>query len=293
MGPRRPVDSTSASGATPRVGYQGGAGAYSETAARRHFGRGGVEPDTRGYPSFRAMVQALLAGEVEFAMLPVENTTAGSITEAYDLLMRANLGAVGEEVLRVEHCLLGVRPVPLERLRRILSHPQALAQCAEFLASLSGCTAEAHADTALAAALVRELGDPSVAAIASEEAAKLHGLEVMARDIADQKDNFTRFLVVAREQRPCPLEERAKTSLVFATRHEQGALVRCLSVLAEHGLNLTKLESRPRPGHPFQYLFYVDFEGNLAAPSVQQALAELRARARFVQVFGSYPAFGA
>ncbi len=273
----------------PRVGYQGGAGAYSETAALHHFRRTGAAPRTRGFLSFRSMMEAVAAGEVDCAMLPVENTTAGSITEAYDLLMRTGAAAIGEEILRIEHCLLAQREVPVEHVRRILSHPQALAQCAEFLASLRDCRAEAHADTALAAAQVAKCDDPSVAAIASEEAARLHGLTVIRRDISDQKHNYTRFLVVAREQRRFPPEVPCKTSLVFATRHERGALVRSLAVLADHGLNLTKLESRPRPGHPWQYLFYVDFEGNLADPVVAKALEQLSGRTSHLQVFGSYP----
>ena len=273
------------------VGYQGTAGAYSYLAAQQHFAEQHNELDCRGYRTFDELLQAVEAGQVDYGILPIENTTAGSINEAYDLLAKAKVAAVGEEVFRVEHCLIALEPIPVRDVRRIASHPQALAQCSDFLASLEDCQIESYADTAMAVSKVTREGNPAHAAIASRQAARRHGLEVLKRDITNQKDNYTRFLVVRREPVSLTPGTRAKTSLVFATLHEKGALARCLNVLAEHDLNLTKLESRPRRDLPFEYLFYADFEGNVAEESTQRAVAELERCTSYLKVLGSYPAY--
>ncbi|MBI5863495.1 MAG: 3-deoxy-7-phosphoheptulonate synthase [Planctomycetes bacterium] len=272
------------------VAYQGTEGAYSYLAAQRHFGPRGGDVAYRGYDSFAEMLEAVRDAAADYAMLPIENTTAGSINEAYDLLARMNLAIVGEEVQRIEHCLLALEPVPLSRIHRVFSHPKALDQCTDFLRELKGCHVESYTDTAMAARKVRDDQDLSQAAIASEEAARIFGLHVIRRDIANQKENFTRWVVVARE--PVTIDARipCKTSVVFAARHEEGSLVSCLNILAARHLNLTKLESRPRLNMPWEYLFYVDFEGNLADAGVQEALQKLAARASFQKVLGSYPA---
>jgi chorismate mutase/prephenate dehydratase len=272
------------------VAYQGTEGAYGHQAAQRHFSPWHAQTAYRAFPTFRDMLQAVRAREVDYAVLPIENTTAGSITEAYDLLASMDLSLVGEEIQPIDHCLIGVAPVALSELRRIYSHPQALAQCSEFLARMTGCSGEEFGNTALAVRKIAEDADPTQAAIASEEAARLAGLPVLARDIANQRDNFTRFVIVADEALECDPRIPCKTSVMFVTRHEKGALVTCLNVLAERELNLTKIESRPRPGSPWEYQFYVDFEGNRGDPRVQEALRELAARAFFLKVFGSYPA---
>ena len=273
-----------------RVSYQGSPGAYSYLAAQRHFAGRQGDLGLLGFTTFQQLLEAVQTGEADYGMLPVENTTAGSINEAYDLLASADLAAVGEEILRIEHCLVTLEPIPLSQVRRVASHPQALAQCSEFLASLPDCSAEAYHDTAMAVQKVIADQDLSQAAIASQEAAELYGLHVVERHIANQAENFTRFLVVARE----PAEVRpgvpCKTSMVLATRHEKGALVRCLNVLAERGVNLSKLESRPRPNTPWEYLFYVDVDGNVADPGFGAALEELEPVCSFLKVFGSYPA---
>lgn len=272
------------------VAYQGTDGAYGHQAARAHFG-GAARPVTlKAYASFRQMLDALLAGDADRAVLPIENTTAGSVIEAYDLLLRLNLAIVGEEILEIRHCLVGVADVPLATLRRVHSHPHALAQCSEFLGTLVGCEAASAANTALAAGHVKALGDPTEAAIASEDAAAHFDLRVLRRDIANQPVNYTRFLVVAAEAIACDPRIAAKVSLFFGTRHAHGALATCLTVLAEEGLNLTKLESRPRPGRPWEYVFHVDVEGHLDEPRVQAALARLAAVTLFVKVLGCYPA---
>jgi chorismate mutase/prephenate dehydratase len=271
------------------VAYQGIEGAYSHLAAQHHFSGRGVEVDYRGYATFHAAVEAVEQGAAAYALLPIENTTAGSINEVYDLLAERDLWLVGEEVLEVEHCLLTLSAVSLAHIRRIASHPQAIAQCGDFLRGLAHCTVESFTDTAMAARRVRDEQDLSLAAIASAEAARLYGLTILRRGIADQEANYTRFVTVARQPvRPDP-RVPAKTSLAFVTVHEHGALARCLDVLARHGLNLTKLESRPLYNSPWQYRFYLDFEGNAADPGVDRALAELEALTREMRVLGSYP----
>jgi chorismate mutase/prephenate dehydratase len=274
------------------VSFQGAEGAYSQIAAERHFAAWGGEIECQGQSSFLGLLQAVSTGAADYGMLPVENTTAGSINEAYDLLAQTSLAVVGEEVLRVEHCLVGLPEASLEQIRRVYSHPQALAQCSVFLAGLDDCAVQSFTDTAMSVQKVRDERDPTQAAVASERAADLYGLKVLTRNIENQKDNYTRFMVVART--PLRLDESVtcKTSLIFSTRHEQGALVRCLNVLADQGLNLTKLESRPRPNSPFEYLFYVDFEGNLESEAVRGAIEGMRAHTSYLKVLGCYPRAG-
>jgi chorismate mutase/prephenate dehydratase len=271
------------------VAFQGAAGAFSHIAGRRFFAPRQAGATFRGLPTFRAMLEEVRSGAADYAMLPIENTTSGSVHDAYDALSHTDLAIVGEEVLRIELCLVGIADVPLESLRRVYSHPQALSQCTAFLASLPQCTVETFIDTAMSVERVKDENDPTHAAIASAEAAALHGLHVIRRDIANHRENYTRFLVVAREAEPFDPRVPCKTSVMFVMQHERGALLACLGVLAGHGLNLTKLESRPMPGRPFEYLFYVDFEGNLADPSVNAALDEIAGLTRSLKIFGSFP----
>jgi len=271
------------------VSYQGIDGAYSHLAAMRHFGPRGGSTVFRGYPSFRAMMEAVRDGHAHYGVLPIENTTAGSINDAYDLLAQMDLSIVGEEVQKVEHCLVAIEQVPLSKLRRVFSHPQALAQCSNFLSSLTDCHVEAFTDTAMAVQRVGREQDITQAAIASEDAARRYGLTVIKREIANQKENYTRMVVVAARPEKVDLRIAAKTSLVLALKHEQGALMTCLGALAQRGLNLTKLESRPRLHTPWEYLFYLDFEGNSDDPAVHDALQELRTQTSFLRVLGSYP----
>ncbi len=271
------------------VAFQGIEGAYSELAGRKFFAATADHTSFAGHASFERVVEAVEDGEAEYGVLPVENTTAGSINDVYDLLSCAQVSIVGEEVLRVEHCLAAVADVPLTSLRRVLSHPQALAQCMKFLGKLPNCEPQPYTDTAMAMRLVKEQGDPAWAAIASEEAARRYGLTVLQRNIEDQPHNFTRFVVIARQAVTVDPRIPCKTSIVMATSHEEGSLLRALNTLHDYRINLTKLESRPIPGVPFQYLFYIDFEGNLAEGQVQEALGRLRSATTSLKVLGSYP----
>jgi len=272
------------------VVFQGSDGAFSHIAGRRFFGPRQSNVTYRGVQTFRAMLEEVRAGTADFAMLPIENTTSGSVHDAYDALSHTDLAIIGEEVLRIEMCLIGIAEVPIETLRKVYSHPQALSQCTAFLASLPQATVETFVDTAMSVERIKQENDPTHAAIASAEAAALHGLHVLRRDIANHRENYTRFLVIARETEPWDRRVPCKTSVMFVTSHERGALLSVLNVVAGHGLNLTKLESRPRPGRPFEYLFYVDFEGNVAEPNVQRALDEMAGLTKSLKIFGSYPA---
>jgi len=272
-----------------RVGYQGSEGAYSELAAKHHFTGAGKPLRCVGYHSFRQMLEALKAGQLDFAVLPIENSIAGSINESYDLLAKMGLSLVGEEFQPIAHCLIGAADVAVSDIRRVYSHPVALAQCREFLETLEDCHVEAFADTAMSVAKVKHDADPTQAAIASEQAAALHGLPILRRDIADHPENYTRMVMVASEPAHYEPDVPCKTSLIFSTIHEQGALARCIAIFADRGLNLTKIESRPKPDTPFEYIFYVDFEGNIDREPTQAAIHDLEEVTTLLTVLGSYP----
>ena len=271
------------------VAFQGTEGAYGHQAALQHFAVAQRPVAFKAYGTFKEMLEAVIEGRADRAVLPIENTTAGSVYESYDLLLRFNLALVGEEIVDVRHCLLGVADVPIESLRRIHSHPQALSQCSEFLSTLKDCEGVSAANTALAAKHVRDLKSPTEAAIASQEAGAHFGLQVLKRDIANQAVNYTRFVVVSATPADCDPRIAAKVSMVMSTRHEHGSLVRCLNVIADEGLNVTKLESRPRPGTPWEYVFYIDVEGHQSEPRLQAAFTGLAACTVFLKVLGCYP----
>ena len=272
------------------MAFQGVAHAYSDAAAQKYLAGRGLDGDLTGYRTFREAAGALIAGQADLAVLPIENTTAGSINEVYALLREHELFIIGEETWKVDHCLAGVADVPLTSLSRILSHPQGLEQCSQFLLSVPQATPTSYFDTAEAVRAVAEAGDPATAAIGSADAAAAYGLVVLRHNISDRTDNYTRFVVLSRTPAPVDLRIPCKTSLILVTGHEEGDLLRCLEVLSGSGHSMTKLESRPRPGRPWEYMFFVDFEGNTADPRTAAALDELRAAALYVKILGSYPA---
>lgn len=275
---------------TVRVAYQGTDGAFSHQAAFRHFEERYSEVQCFGYDTFQQAAGAVEEEKVDYAILPIENTTAGSINETYDIVGQRDLHIVGEEAIRVVHCLLALEKIPVERIRRIMSHPQAIAQCSIFLSRLHRCKVESYIDTAMAAKKVLEDGDLSQAAIAGSHAAKIYGLQILERDIANQSENFTRFVVVAPEPVHCDPQLPCKTSLMMVTSHEKGSLITCLKVLEDHGINMAKLESRPRPNEPWKYLFYLDVEANIDDPDTKKAMKELGQKAESLKVLGCYPA---
>ena len=219
--------------------------------------------------------------------MPVENSIAGSINKAYDLLLERDLKVWGEILLRVRHNLLALPGTALEQISTVRSHPQALAQCERFL-NRHRWHAVPWYDTAGSAKELAAEPAPGVAVIASKLAADIYGLNLLAEGIEDLAFNYTRFFVIGRGEPPHA--ERAKSSLVFATAHAPGALVACLDEFASRQINLTKLESRPRRNRPWHYVFYLDFEGHWQDEPCRQALVGLLARAAFVKLLGSYPA---
>jgi chorismate mutase/prephenate dehydratase len=273
-----------------RVAYQGVEGSYSHLTAQRRYSGLPEGVLLEGFETFREAAEALREGAADRALLPIENTTAGSINETYDLLAEGGLAITAEAVSRIEHCLLGLPGARIEDLRTVLSHPQGLLQCQDFLRTIPWARAQTEFDTAGSARKVRERADPTVAAIAGESAARVYGLEVLRRGIQSQEGNYTRFVELSREPVHFAPETPAKTSLLLALPHEPGALAEVLGVLSRRGVNLVKLESRPIPESPFRYRFYLDVDGNAARDPVRGALAEAEPLTRELRVLGTYPA---
>jgi prephenate dehydratase len=276
------------------IAYQGLAGAFSEAAAAALFPGATLVPRR----TFAEVFAALEAHEVDAAVVPVENTHAGSVADVYDLL-RQHDGAkvVAEVIVRVRHCLLGVSGSRLEDVRVARSHPQALAQVEDFLRK-HGIQPEVAFDTAGAAAEVAEAKDPTVAAVASRRAAERYGLDVLEDSVETSTDNFTRFFAVAAEadqkiadRIPAALRKGpTKTSLVYKTANLPGALVRSLQPFATAWLQLSKIESRPSRSAPWDYVFYLDFEGDPTAWPAKEALALMRTCCEWIQPLGTYHA---
>ena len=265
-----------------RIAFQGAPGAYSESAAQRAW------PDAVTMPleRFEDVFAAVAAGRVSHGLLPIENSIGGSIHRNYDLLLEYDLPIVAETELPVVHNLLALPGTGLEHIRRVFSHPQALAQCERYLLTLPGVEIVATYDTAGSARMIREQGLRDTAAVASARAADIFGLEVLRAAIQDYQDNITRFILIARE--PRPLAPPDKTSLVFALPNVPGALFKALSVFALRDIDLTKLESRPDRGRPWEYLFYTDLAAGRDELRCGRAIVHLAESARWVKTLGSY-----
>jgi chorismate mutase / prephenate dehydratase len=272
-----------------RVGYPGIEGSYSHLAARqRYSGRlGGVL--LTGFETGREALDALRRGELDLALLPIENTSAGSVNETYDLLAEGGVIITGELLSQVDHRLLGLPGARLEELRTVLSHPQALAQCEAFLRKVPWIRPMPELDTSGAALKVRERNDPTVAAIASETAAQRFGLHVLVRDIQPSSGDYTRFVELGREATPVPPDVPCKTTILVVLEHRPGTLGQALMQLAQRGVNLAKLESRPIPGAPWRYRFYLDVEGHAASAPLVAALEDLQPLTTSMRVLGTYP----
>jgi len=267
----------------PTISFQGVAGAYSEEAVRQYFADAEVVPCR----TFEGIFAAVEEGEAEYGMLPIENSLAGSVIQAYELLMEHDLRVRAEAILRVRHNLLAAPGTEMADLKRVKSHPQALAQCERYLAR-RGLEAIPHFDTAGSARDLAANPEPGTGVIASALAAELYGLEILEPGIEDLRFNYTRFFVLGLEDPP--RAQRSKTSLIFTTRHHPGALYDSLGEFARRNINLLKIESRPRRNRPWQYLFYLDFEGHWQDPECETALMGLLRRSSFVKLLGSYPA---
>jgi prephenate dehydratase len=271
----------------PSVAYPGRDGAHSAVACDRLF-PGGAE--LRPLPSFTAVADATAAGAVEFGVLPIESSLSGPVAETHDLLYDSPLAITGEAVLPIRHCLVGPADIRLEEIRVVRSHPTALDQCRRLLAALPWATAIAAATTADAAAQVAAHGDPAEVAIASERAAALHGLTVLAGDVGDHPEAYTRFVSLATHVRLDRVEGRWRTAFSFITDHRPGALHRAIGPFAGHRIDLVQLVSRPIPHSPWRYRFDAVLDGHPLDPDVRATLAEVANLARHLRVFGSYPA---
>lgn len=265
-----------------KVGFQGARGAYSEIAALHVFG---AAIEAVPHRTFDEVFECVQSGVDDLALVPIENSLAGSIHRNYDLLLRHHLYIVGETQLRVEHCLIAAPGVTPAEIKMVRSHPQALAQCEHYLRRL-GVRAEAAYDTAGSVQELRDSGERDAAAIASRLAAEIYGMNVVEAGIEDDKSNHTRFLVLSRE--PVNPDGEVKTSIVFALHNKPAALFRALACFALRDVDLTKIESRPIPGSPWEYHFYLDFVGSQHSGPGERALSHLSEMATELRVLGTY-----
>jgi prephenate dehydratase len=265
-----------------RIAYQGEPGAFSEAAARRVDAEAQLVP----YRSFEEVFASVEQGPAGYGVLPIENSIGGSIHRNYDLLLEHQIPIVGEVELPVIHHLLALPGASLDRLKRVYSHPQGLAQCERFLRTLKGVDVIATYDTAGSAKMVADAGATDAAAIASARAGEVFGLISLAASVQDFDDNVTRFIVIGR--RPIRTEVADKTTIVFTVPNEPGALFKALSVFALRGVDLTKLESRPIPGRPWEYLFYADLAAARDNLTCARALGHLAEFAPTLRTLGSY-----
>lgn len=271
-----------------RVAIQGIEGSYSYLSTKLFFGSNKEIIFTK-LKSFDEVVNAVEDSSVDYGVLPIENTTSGSITEVYDALTNSNLQIIGEEIFQVKHCLLGLQDIPLNDIKKIFVHFQAARQCSNFLKSLPQVEIEFFEDTAKSVQKIKEEGIKEYAAIASQEAADIFDVMILREDIANQPGNFTRFIICSIQ--PIKVDERipAKTSLILATAHKAGSLVEALSVFRDFQINMTKLESRPILGNPWEEMFYLDFQGNIQDQKVKELLDEVVKHTRFLKILGCYP----
>jgi len=266
------------------VAFQGEVGAYSEEAAVSFF-QGSVR--TLPCRNLSDVFSKVERRETEFGIVPVENSLHGSIGQTYDLLLTSNVSVCGESMLKITHCLVANPNVDLNSVRRVYSHPQALGQCRTYLEKRRIQAIPTY-DTAGSVRIIKEEGWRDAAAIASERAAVVHSMKVLAKGIESNPQNFTRFFIIS--ERDCPRSGEDKTSVVFATRHVPGALFAALRGFAQRNINLTKIESRPILGKPWEYTFYLDLEGHRTEKHISKALEELGNNSNFTKVLGSYPA---
>lgn len=269
------------------VAYPGRDGAHSAAACDRLFPDGA---DLVPLPSFAAVAQAATAGDVHFGVLPIESSLSGPVAETHDILHDSSLSITSETILPIRHCLAGPELVPLEQIKIVRSHPAALDQCRRLLAGMPWATAIAAATTAHAASEVSERKDPTEAAIASERAATMYGLTVIAGDVGDHAEAYTRFVSVAPYTRLDRESETWRTAFSFVTDHQPGALHAAIEPFGRHRLDLVQLVSRPIPHSPWRYRFDAVLDGHPLDPVVRETLAEVTSLTLWLAVFGSYPA---
>ncbi len=267
---------------SPRVVFQGDEGAYSQLAMKKYFGD---DVDCIHVPSFRAAMSVISEGSADYAVLPIENSTAGIVSEIYDLLAEYENYIVAEQVIKIEHCLMGVKGAEMSDIKTVFSHPQSLMQSARFLEKYDWKQISMP-NNAFAAKKVATDEDKSQAAVASSLAAEIYGLDILEKGINSEDNNSTRFIIVTNQK--VYRKDAGKISLCFEVPHESGSLYHCLGHFIFNGLNISKIESRPIEGRTWEYRFFLDFDGNLSDPSVRCALTGLREEAKYLRVLGNY-----
>lgn len=266
-----------------RVVYQGVEGAYAHLALASYFGE---ETYRFHVDTWRDAMEAIKTGKADYAVLPFENSSAGIVAENYDLLKEYGYHIVGEQKIKINHCVLGPDGADFSRIKKIYSHPQALAQCSKFLEAHREWEIIPERNTAMAAKKVKEDADPTQAAIASSLTAELYGLQLLAEGVQNNSMNETRFIIVTRKNEY--ISGAGKISICIQLKHESGALYHALSHFIYNGLNMTRIESRPIQGRNWEYQFFIDFDGNLKDAAVQNALRGLKEETLDLKIFGNY-----
>ncbi|MCU5773110.1 bifunctional chorismate mutase/prephenate dehydratase [Erwiniaceae bacterium BAC15a-03b] len=272
-----------------RIAFLGPKGSYSHLAARRYAARHFEHFIESGCLKFHDIINQVETGQADYAVLPIENTSSGSINDVYDLLQQTSLSLVGEMTVPINHCVLVADSTDLQQIETVYSHPQPFQQCSQFINRFPHWKIEYTESTAAAMEKVAALNSPKAAALGSEAGGELYNLQVLERDLANQQQNITRFIILARKPVEVSQQVPAKTTLIMATGQQSGALVEALLVLRQHDLIMSKLESRPINGNPWEEMFYIDVQGNLRSAEMQQALRELTAITRSLKVLGCYP----
>ncbi|HDR2552587.1 bifunctional chorismate mutase/prephenate dehydratase [Enterobacter ludwigii] len=272
-----------------RVAFLGPKGSYSHLAARQYAARHFEEFIESGCAKFADIFNQVETGQADYAVVPIENTSSGAINDVYDLLQHTTLSLVGEMTIPIDHCVLVSGSTALSQIETVYSHPQPFQQCSQFLNSYPNWKIEYTESTSAAMEKVMQANSPTVAALGSEAGGALYGLQVLERNLANQTQNITRFVVLARKAINVSEQVPAKTTLLMATGQQAGALVEALLVLRNHNLIMTKLESRPIHGNPWEEMFYLDIQANLESASMQKALRELGEITRSMKVLGCYP----
>lgn len=272
-----------------KIAFLGPNGSYSHNAMKHYALDNFSSPSELSFINFKDIFKAVVSGEADFAVIPIENTSSGSINEVYDLLQKTELHIVDELFLKIEHCILGVKGSSLNDITSLYSHPQPFQQCTQFLNHYPQWDIEYCDSTSSAVEKVAKFNDKSIAAIGNKDAAELYGLEILATDLADQKENITRFVVLAKEPVKVSQQLAAKTTILMKTGQQSGALVDALMIFRKHQIVMSKLESRPIHGTPWEEMFYIDLQGNVDDLDVQEALKDLKAITLFVKVLGCYP----
>lgn len=272
-----------------RVAFLGPKGSYSHLAARHYAARHFEQFIESGCPKFADIFNQVETGQADYAVVPIENTSSGAINDVYDLLQHTNLSIVGELTIPIDHCVLVAGSTNLEQIETVYSHPQPFQQCSQFLNRYPHWKIEYTESTSAAMGKVAQADSPLVAALGNEAGGVLYGLQVLERNLANQTQNITRFIVLARKPIEVSSQVPAKTTLLMATGQQAGALVEALLVLRNHTLIMTRLESRPIYGNPWEEMFYLDIQANQHSAEMQKALKELTGITRSLKVLGCYP----